>query len=69
MQWLTTDWFGPNNQAAENVCERTCADLCLGEMRTANPSAPLRVCDFIGFAKKSMLKTKNLGASKSTKNQ
>src|SRR6202522_3859914 len=27
MQWLTTDWFGPNNQAAENVCERTCADL------------------------------------------
>jgi len=29
----------------------------------------LRVCDFIGFAKRSVLKTKDLGASKSMKNQ
>ena len=29
----------------------------------------LRVCDFIGFAKKSTLKTKRLGASKGAKNQ
>ena len=41
MQWLTTDWLGPNNQAAENVCQRTCGGLCLGERRTADPSASL----------------------------
>ena len=32
-------------------------------------SVILRVCDFIGFAKKSTLKTKRLGASKGAKNQ
>jgi hypothetical protein len=43
MQWLTTDWLGPNNQAAENVCQRTCGGLCLGERRTADPSASLGI--------------------------
>jgi hypothetical protein len=41
MQWLTTDWLGPNNQAAENVYERTCGDPCLGERHTADRSATL----------------------------
>jgi hypothetical protein len=31
--------------------------------------APLRVCNFIGFAKNSMLKIKSLRASKIAKNQ
>jgi hypothetical protein len=41
VQWLTTDWLGPNHQAAESVCERTCGDLRLGERRTADPLASL----------------------------
>jgi hypothetical protein len=36
---------------------------------TADPSASLGVCNFIGFAKKSMLKIKSLRASKIAKNQ
>ena len=36
---------------------------------TSHKAVILRVCDFIGFAKKSTLKTKRLGASKGAKNQ
>jgi hypothetical protein len=40
-----------------------------GIERTAGPSATLGVCNFIGFAKNSMLKIKSLRASKIAKNQ
>jgi hypothetical protein len=41
MQYLTTDWLGPVNQAVNQHVRAHLQGLCLGERRTADPSASL----------------------------
>jgi hypothetical protein len=55
--WPT--WGGENGS-----CSATAVDG-----RTTLPFVISRACDFIRFREKPMLKTRNLGASKSAKNQ